>query len=196
MSEAEVYSLTASAEQFSEHPLGRAVVKCFKAENNSLQNVDNFSMTAGRGVYAEVDGKDVFSCNIRYLNENGIDIPDAVKADTEQYISKGCTVIYTAVNSRLAGFIVLADTLREQSKAMISELRSLGVEPVLLTGDHRNAAESIAKHLSISEVRSNQLPEDKMDFIDISQKNSCPVAMIGDGINDAPALKKLILELL
>ena len=190
MSEAEVYSLTASAEQFSEHPLGRAVVKCFKAEYNSLQSADNFRMTAGRGVYAEVDGKAVLSGNVRYLNENGVDIPDTVKADTEQYISKGCTVIYTAVNGRLAGFIVLADTIREQSKSMISELRSLGVEPVLLTGDHKNAAENIAKQLGISEVRSNQLPEDKMDFIDSSQKNSCPVAMIGDGINDAPALKK------
>lgn len=190
MSEAEVYSLTASAEQLSEHPLGRAVVKCFKAESGSLQSADDFKMTAGRGVYAEVDGKTVLSGNVRYLNENGVDIPETIKADTEQYIFKGYTVIYTAVNGRLAGFIVLADTLREQSKSMISALRSLGVEPVLLTGDHQNTASSIAKQLGISEVKANCLPEDKVNFIDNSQKNNCSVVMIGDGINDAPALKK------
>ncbi|MGN0179760.1 MAG: heavy metal translocating P-type ATPase [Monoglobaceae bacterium] len=186
----EIYALTASAEQFSEHPLGRAVVKGFKAENGDLHSADNFRMTAGRGVYAEIGGKAVLSGNVRYLEENGIDFYDEVIDGAEKYLSQGCTVIYTAVNGVLAGYLVLSDTLREEGKAMISEICSLGVEPVLLTGDHRNAAESIAKQLGISKVMSDCLPEDKMNFIGNSQKDGCSIAMIGDGINDAPALKK------
>lgn len=190
LSEAEVYSLTAAAEQFSEHPLGRAVVKSFKSENITISTAENFRMTAGRGVYAEVSGQRVLSGNDRFMNENGINIPDAALTETESYIAEGCTVIYTAVNNSIAGYIVLADTLREDSKAMITAVRELGVESVLLTGDHSNAAKNIADQLGISEVKSDCLPEDKMQFIEGSQKSGLPVAMIGDGINDAPALKK------
>lgn len=188
--ETEIYALAASAEQYSEHPLGRAVVKGFKAENGELQASDNFRMTAGRGVYAEVGGRAVLSGNMRYLRENSVDLPAEIADSAEKYHSQGCTVIYTAVNGILAGYLVLSDTLREESRSMISAIRSLGIEPVLLTGDHWNAAESIAKQLGISEVRSDCLPEDKMDYIGNSQENGCSIAMIGDGINDAPALKK------
>ena len=190
ISEMKIYALTASAEQYSEHPLGRAIVKGFKSENGELQISENFRMTTGRGVYAEVCEKTVFSGNVRYLKENGVDFPDKVADDAEKYLSQGCTVIYTVVNGILVGYLVLSDTLRKESSSMIAAIRSLGIEPVLLTGDHRNAAESIAKQLGISEVKSDCLPEDKMEFIENSQKNGSSVAMIGDGINDAPALKK------
>lgn len=188
--ETELYTLTASAEQFSEHPLGKAIVKGFKSENGEFQISDNFRMTTGRGVYAEVGGKTVLSGNVQYMKENGIDFPDKVADDSEKYLSQGCTVIYTAVNGILAGYVVLSDTLRKESSSMIAAIRSIGIEPVLLTGDHRNAAENIARQLGISEFKSDCLPEDKMDFIENSRKNGCSVAMIGDGINDAPALKK------
>ena len=190
LTENEIYSYTAAAEQFSEHPLGKAVVKCFKAENREMLSAKSFRMTAGRGVSAEIKNKLVLSGNEKFLNENGVTIPEKVKSETEHFLSQGCTVIYTAVSGTAAGYIVLSDTLRRESRAMIDEIRSLGVEPVLLTGDNQNAAENIAKQLNISEIKSNCLPEDKLNFIDSSQKKGCAVAMIGDGINDAPALKR------
>lgn len=190
ISETEIYALTAAAEQFSEHPLGRAIVKGFKAKNGEPTVSENFRMSAGKGVYAEVGGKVILSGKASYLKENGVNFTNNVTNEAEKYLSQGCTVIYTAVNGILAGYLVLSDTLREESKSMISAIQLLGIEPVLLTGDHANAAESIAKQLGISEIRADCLPEDKMDFIENSQKNGCSIAMIGDGINDAPALKK------
>lgn len=190
ISESEIYSLTAAAEQFSEHPLGRAVVRCYKSETGSLLSADNFRMTAGRGVYAEVGGKQVLSGNDKFMTENGITIPDNAKAEADGHLANGCTVIFTAVNGTAAGYLVLADTLREESKGMIGAIRELGVEPVLLTGDNANAAQSIANQLGIAEVKSECLPEDKMSYIDSVQNGDMSVAMIGDGINDAPALKK------
>ena len=190
MSEQEIYSLTAAAEQFSEHPIGKAVVKCFKAENNTLLNALDFKMSAGKGVFAKVDGKNVYSGNIKCLNDNGIIVNANAEKETEEFLSQGCTVVYTAVDDKLAGYLVLSDTLREISKDMILKISELGIEPVLLTGDNKNAAENIAENLGIKTVRANCLPEDKLNFINDSQKDNCPVAMIGDGINDAPALKK------
>lgn len=190
ISETEIYALTAAAEQFSEHPLGRAIVKGFKAKNGEPTVSENFRMSAGKGVYAEVNGNVILSGKASYLKENGVNFTNNVTDGAEKYLSQGCTVIYTAVNGILAGYLVLSDTLREESKPMISAMQSLGIEPVLLTGDHANAAESIAKQLGISEVRADCLPEDKMGFIENSRKNGCSIAMIGDGINDAPALKK------
>ena len=108
----------------------------------------------------------------------------------EQYIKLGCTVTYVAIDDNYAGFIALSDTLREESTVMIDSLNSLGVQPVLLTGDHENAAKNIATQLHINEIRANCLPEDKLKYIDSCQKENKMVCMIGDGINDAPALKR------
>ncbi len=103
---------------------------------------------------------------------------------------RGCTVTYVAIEGKFAGFIALSDTLRSESRATIAALSELGVKPVLLTGDHENAAHTIAKKLSIEEVRANCLPEDKLKAIGEYQNEGMPVCMIGDGVNDAPALKK------
>lgn len=126
--------------------------------------------------------------NPELLLEQGIEMeePEAAAA----YIQQGCTVTYVAVDGRFTGFIALADTLREESAATIASLSEIGVQPVLLTGDHENAAGVIAQKLHISEVRANCLPEDKLKYIGEYQKKGLPVCMIGDGVNDAPALKK------
>ncbi|MBR0277778.1 MAG: cation-translocating P-type ATPase [Clostridia bacterium] len=189
ISETEIYSVTAAAEQFSEHPIGKAIVRSFKNENNRIIPAENFQMTAGKGVYAEVGGKKIFSGNIKYLAENNITVPDGVKYETEEYISSGGIVIYTAINGVITGYIVLSDTIREQSKEMISKIKDINVEPVLLTGDHKYSAENIAGQLGIDKFESDFLPEDKMVYIKNLQGSGQSVAMIGDGINDAPALK-------
>ena len=187
--EEEVYRLAASAEQLSEHPLGKAIVRCCKKENVAvLSAAEDFRMIPGRGVYAQVDGKIVLAGNPELLQDYGVSV--TVPAEAKEYVRQGCTVTYVAVDGAFAGYLALSDTLRSESAATITALSSLGVEPVLLTGDHENAAATIAARLNIGQVRANCLPEDKLTAIEEYQWQGQPVCMIGDGINDAPALKK------
>ena len=146
-----------------------------------------FVMIPGRGVAADVGGRRVLAGNTELLREHGLEFEPP--EDALRHISQGCTAIYVAVDGKYAGYIALADTLREDSAEMVSRLSSLGLRPVLLTGDHENAAETIAAQLGIGEVRSSCLPEDKLRFIEERQASGEPVCMMGDGINDAPALK-------
>ena len=184
----EIYRLAASAEQLSEHPLGKAIVSCCRKTGAMLSAAEDFEMIPGRGVCARVDGKAVLAGNPELLREHGVEAEPP--SDAETYLRQGCTVTYVAVNGVFAGFLALSDTLREESADTIAALSRLGVQPVLLTGDHENAAEAIAGRLHISEVRANCLPEDKLKYIGEYQEKSMPVCMIGDGVNDAPALRK------
>ena len=189
ISNEEIYRLAASAEQLSEHPLGKAIVSCYKKRNAApLTSAKDFRMIPGRGVSAAAEGKSVLAGNPELLTENGIGLPVLDKADS--FIKQGCTVIYVAVNGEFAGYLALSDTLRKESSAMIDSLTRLGVQPVLLTGDHRSAADAIAAKLHIETVKANCLPEDKLGAIGDYQSEGMSVCMIGDGINDAPALKK------
>ncbi len=183
----EIYRLTASAEQFSEHPLGKAIVSCYRKTGAEVAGVADFSMIPGRGVRATVDGKTVLAGNPELLREHGIEM---MPCDAEKYLCRGCTVTYVAADGQFIGYLALSDTLRKESSAVVDSLNRLGVEPVLLTGDNENAARSIAGQLHIREVRANCLPEDKLKYIDEYQSENMPVCMIGDGVNDAPALKK------
>ena len=184
----ELYQMVASAERFSEHPLGKAVVQCFKKEKTDFTEVDNFQIIPGRGVYAEIEGKRVLAGNPELLTAHHVEIP--VLEDTKDYIRQGCTIIYVSINNTFAGFLALSDTVRKESEHMIDELLKLGICPVLLTGDHENVANTIASLLHIEDVKANCMPENKLAYIEKYQKNGMPVCMIGDGINDAPALKK------
>lgn len=190
-SENTVYSLVASAEQLSEHPLGKAIVRCYKqyTDENILKS-EKFKMIPGRGVCAAVDCKNIQAGNREMLEENNISIQSSVLDQTKQHFEQGSTVIYVAADKQLIGYVVLSDTVREESKKMIESLTAIGVQPVLLTGDNENAANTIAKSLGVSEVYANCLPEDKLNWIDRHQNEKQGICMIGDGINDAPALKK------
>ena len=147
-------------------------------------------MIPGGGVSAVVNGRHVAAGNLELMAAEGIIPDEEVKKDTEVWLGQGCTVIYTASDKTLAGYMVLSDTIREESAGMVDALNRLGVAPVLLTGDHENAARAIAEALHIREIHGECLPEDKLDYIGEYQKNGKDVCMIGDGINDAPALKK------
>ena len=190
LSDNELYRLCAAAERYSEHPLGKAITRCCQQETGeALGEAENFQMVPGRGVSACVDGKTLLAGNAELLAEHHIAIPEeAAKAAVVQ-LSQGCTVTYAAVDGVFAGFLALSDTIREESANMIDQLSALQVQPVLLTGDHQNAAAAIAAQLHIGEVHANCLPEDKLAHIRAYQAAGEKVCMIGDGVNDAPALK-------
>ena len=183
--EEEIYFFAAAAEQMSEHPLGKAVVRCYRKKPAACED---FQMRPGEGVTATVCGKVVKAGNLKLLKETLLS--RALAAGAGRYLNEGSTVIYVAVDDRPAGYLVLSDTVREESKDMITDLDRIGVQPVLLTGDHQNAADAIAAPLGIREVHADCLPEDKLKYIGAYQEKGNAVCMIGDGINDAPALKK------
>lgn len=185
----EIYAYAAAAEQFSEHPLGKAVVSCYRQKTGLLpEQAEKFTMIPSAGVTAVVNGKTVRAGNLKLLED--MTISRTLAAAAGKYLLDGCTVIYLAIDDTLAGYIVLSDTVRQESPEMIRRIHALGVQPVLLTGDHQNAADVIGKQLGIREIHANCLPEDKLNQIGAFQKLGNDVCMIGDGINDAPALKK------
>lgn len=187
--EQDIYSLAAATEQFSEHPLGKAIVNCYKQNtDNPIPKAINFEMQLGRGVCAAVDGKRILAGNMDMMNENKIVCQTT--SEIQEFLNSGSTITYIAIENEVIGYIVLSDTVRKESGAMINALQSCGVQPVLLTGDNDNSANSIAKQLNIDEVYANCLPEDKLKLIEKYQQKEQSVCMIGDGINDAPALKK------
>lgn len=189
ITEEELYAFCAGAESRSEHPLGKAVVNSYRKTGKKAPAVENFRMIPGRGVQAVVEGKQIIAGNRKMLEEQNADISEQMSAEAEQYLKQGCTVIYVAIAGKAAGILALADTIREESAAMIDQLKQLKVQPVLLTGDNENAARTIAGELHISEVQANCLPEDKLKHIREYQEKQEAVCMIGDGVNDAPALK-------
>lgn len=206
--EEQLFAFAAAAEQFSEHPLGKAVMRDFRAQKQTdkpasetseslestktleLLQADSFQMIPGQGVSARIEGKTILAGNQKMLKENCSSVPDTLFREADEYLEKGCTIIYLAADGTAAGFLALSDTVRPESAQTIAWLKTLGVQPVLLTGDHENAAHTIAKKLGIDDVQAGCLPEDKLTLIDMFQKNKEAVCMIGDGINDAPALKK------
>ena len=189
LSEDGLYALAAGVEARSEHPLGKAVVSGWREAGGKLAAAEDFAMLPGRGVSALIGSRRVLAGNIELLASEGAAPGAEMLSAAEEYRERGCTVIYIAVSGAAAGFIALSDTLRPGVADTISAVRAAGAEPVLLTGDHRNAAETIARELGITEYKYECLPEDKLAWIDASQREGAPVCMIGDGINDAPALK-------
>lgn len=190
-SDDDLYAITAAAEQLSEHPLGKAIVRCYKEKYNTpMKSAENFLMIPGRGVSAMIEGRMVIAGNIKMLSDNSIEFTGIPEKEVQEYLSKGSTIIYIVIDNELCGYTVLSDTLRSESKNMFSEINEIKVTPVLLTGDNENSAAYIAKQLEISIFHANCLPEDKLKYIDSYQQSQQNVCMIGDGINDAPALKK------
>lgn len=189
--EEDLYRMAASAEQFSEHPLGKAIAGCYRQDKKQNPvNVKNFRMMPGQGVRAELEGKLIFAGNEKLFLEMGVLISPKNLEEAGKYLLKGCSIVYIGIDNKYRGYLVLSDTVRNESKQMIKQLTALGVQPVLVTGDHGNSAAAIASELGINEIYADCLPEDKLNYIDRFQEGKERVCMIGDGINDAPALKK------
>jgi heavy metal translocating P-type ATPase len=185
-----LYGVLAAAEQYSEHPLGKAVVSCYRKNAANLLPAVDFRMVPGEGVTAAVNGLNILAGNAKMINARQIPISQNALPEIEEAQNQGCTVILAAIEGVFAGYAALSDTVRQESGRMIEQLTKLDVQPVLLTGDNPNAAEAIGAKLGISEIHANCLPEQKLQYIAEYQNKGFHVCMIGDGINDAPALKK------
>lgn len=179
----------ASVEQRSEHPIGKAIFSYYQSQGGNTKEPQDFSLLAGQGVRAFVDSLDVMVGKADLLKSSGILVSEQVQAASDDYLSKGATTVFVGINHMVVGFLALSDTVREDATKMISRLKELGIEPILLTGDNPSAARHIAEVVGISNVKSNLLPEDKMKEIEKYENKNEHVCMIGDGINDALALK-------
>lgn len=178
----ELFSLAAGAESRSEHPIGRAIVRSCRESGLDAPECDGFEMIPGRGVSAVAGGR-------RVLAGRGAAVTDEIVSAAREYTDAGCTAVHVEIDGVPAGFIVLSDTLRDDAQTVIDGVKAAGVTPVLLTGDHAGAAQSIASRVGINEVHAECFPEDKLRYIDEYHARG-GVCMIGDGINDAPALKR------
>ena len=187
ISDDDIYAMTAAAEKRSEHPLGKAVVEGYKGD---VPKAENFEMIPGRGVKVDVSGYSIIAGNEEFMAEEGINLPRDMITDADKAKEEGCSIIFVGVDGNAAGIVALSDTLREDAATTIKEIEKAGVNPVLLTGDHKMAANVIAAQAGIGEVHFDCTPEDKLDFIEEHQQSKRQVCMIGDGINDAPALRK------
>ena len=181
--------LAASAEARSEHPLGKAIVAYAKEQGIVLEETSDFLMEAGKGIYAQVKTEKMFCGNEKYLTEKGIEISPKIKDALKELQEQGKASILVAVNDICTGVIALSDVLRPTAKDMILKLSKMNTQTVLLTGDNRQTADYFAKQVGITQVRAELLPEEKVENIKELQQNGKNVCMIGDGVNDAPALK-------
>lgn len=186
----ELYEMIASCELYSEHPLGKAIVSSFKETyNKEIKIPEEFKMIPGRGVIAKVNNKKILAGNKHLLLDEKIKRED-IRFIREKFRNQGKSIIYVAIDNKIGGYIILSDTLREESISMIESVKNLGISPVLLTGDNKYVASRVAKQVKIEEVKAECFPQDKLNLIDEYEKNNKMVCMVGDGINDAPALKK------
>lgn len=188
LSETDLLALVASAETKSEHPLGKAIVAHAKKNNLSLTESTAFTMTGGKGIRASVSGHDLICGTESFLQENGILLSTETKDRLEQFRSQGKVSVLVGKSEACIGILALSDVLRPEAAGMITKLRSMHTKAVLLTGDNQKTADYFAKQAGLTEVHADLLPEDKVAQITELSKQGT-VCMIGDGINDAPALK-------
>lgn len=187
--ENELLSLAASAEAKSGHPLGKAIVTYAGKQAVFIMEPTAFKMTIGTGIYAEVSNRKLLCGNEKFLNENGVDIDDAIHAALERLRAEGKASILVSDDKCCIGIIALSDVLRPEADTVISRLSAMNTRVVLLTGDNKKTATYFAERVGIEEIHAELLPEEKVQSIEKLQAAQRNVCMIGDGVNDAPALK-------
>ena len=186
----ELWRLLAAAERRSEHPLGKTLVRDWNARGDSgLPAANCITVHPGKGIEASVTGYTVLAGTEKLMSEHHVAIPAEALAGARKHLDDGHTITWTAVDGKFAGYAAYTDTLRGDASAMLHRLKNAGITPVLLTGDSRSAARTAAEQLGIAELHAECLPQDKLDYINACQDAGNRICMIGDGINDAPALK-------
>ncbi len=183
----EVLRLVASAEKGSEHPLGEAIVKNAEEKGFGLVNATKFEAITGRGIRVELEGKEVLVGNLKLMTEENIEIQD-FNNKAQALAGDGKTPMFIAIDGKIAGVIAVADTVKPSSAAAIKKLLDMGIEVAMITGDNTKTAEAIARQVGITRVLSEVMPKDKSNEVSKLQGEGKVVAMVGDGINDAPAL--------
>ncbi|WP_449252254.1 heavy metal translocating P-type ATPase [Clostridium disporicum] len=183
----ELLSLAASAEKGSEHPLGEAIVRGAEEKNIELKQLESFNSIPGHGIQVVIEGDTILLGNLKLMKENSIDI-GVLQEDSDRLAYEGKTPMYIAINNSLEGIIAVADTVKPSSIKAIKELHNMGIKVAMITGDNKKTADAIAKQVGIDIVLSEVLPEDKANEVKKLQGENRKVAMVGDGINDAPAL--------
>jgi len=189
ISDDELLILVASAELRSEHPVARAIVKHAKEKKLKLKDSLGFQMSAGKGIFAKVENKDLHCGNVSYFKENSIEISNKISDILDNLQKQGKASILAAVDGICVGVIGLSDVLRNTANRMVADLNSMGTQTILLTGDNHWTANYFAEQVGITSVQAGLLPEDKVNNIIKLLKDGKSVCMIGDGVNDAPALK-------
>ena len=177
----------ASGETGSEHPLGEAIVQKSKEENMTLAKPDHFEAIPGHGIRVAIEGKDMYIGNRKLMLEQKIDL-SSMEKESDRLADEGKTPMYLSIDGELAGIVAVADTLKENSMKAVKELKKRNIEVIMITGDNKRTAKAIAKQAGIDRVLSEVLPEDKAEEVKKLQEAGKKVAMVGDGINDAPAL--------
>jgi Cu+-exporting ATPase len=185
--EADVVRLTASLERGSEHPLGEAIVKGAEARKLTLAEAEAFAAIPGHGVSGRIDGRDVLFGNAKLMRDRGVAI-DMLQAEWERLATEGKTPMYVALDGKAGGLVAVADTVKPDSKGAIAMLKRLGIEVVMLTGDNERTGRAIAREVGIERVLAEVLPDDKAHEVQKLQLEGKSVGMVGDGVNDAPAL--------
>ena len=188
MSQGDVMSIAAAVERHSEHPLAEAVIRRAGAGAVDGQMVTDFQALPGSGISATVDGKSVVVGSARLMEEREITIPDSMRKGTDELAGQGKTLMYVGVDGDAIGALAIQDPVKPSAARAIQRIHSLGIRTVMLTGDNRATAQAIASEVGISEVRAEVLPAQKAETIAQIQAEGGYVAMVGDGINDAPAL--------
>lgn len=187
MNQDELLQLTASAEKGSEHPLGEAIVKDAEEKNLEFKKIDSFEAIPGHGIQVVIEGKNILAGNRKLMVEKQISLEN-LEETSDRLAEEGKTPMYVAIDDKIAGIIAVADTVKENSKKAIEVLHKMGIQVAMITGDNRRTAEAIAKQVNIDIVLAEVLPEDKANEVKKLQGKGKKVAMVGDGINDAPAL--------
>jgi Cu+-exporting ATPase len=185
--EDDLLQLAASVEKNSEHPLGEAIVKGAASRGLSIKKVEHFKSVTGKGVRGMVDGREVVLGNRQLMSELGFEL-DGTTRRLEELETEGKTAVLVSVEGNLAGAIAVADTLKEHSKSAVDILKSMGKTVIMITGDNRRTGEAVGRRLGIDRVLAEVLPGDKAEEVKKLQSEGLKVAMVGDGINDAPAL--------
>ena len=181
--------ILASVEAYSEHPLGKAIISYYKENNEELLDIQNFTVNPGKGITANLGEKSILVGNLKIIKDVDINLNKDIINISEEFTKKGCTVIYLSIDNKLIGYVALSDILREEAKEVISYIKSQKINPVMLTGDNKNSAQNIASIVGIDDINPSLLPEDKMNIIKNLEDIKSPTCMIGDGVNDALALK-------